>query len=111
MAEPTKRVKRLVREYAARARAEELRRALMDLAGDFAAWKAGRISSGELADRIHEFHDGTARYIFKSYSHRLVEQPLARAIAEGILDKSQVPAEVLEYLAGAIGFYEEDARS
>lgn len=83
----------------------------MVLAGAFDAWKAGKITSGELAERIHEFHDGTARDIFKSYSHRLIEQPLARAIAEGILDRSQVPVEVLEYLAGAIEFYEEDARS
>jgi hypothetical protein len=83
----------------------------MELAAAFDAWKADQISSGELADRIHEFHDGTARDIFKSYSHRLIEQPLARAIAEGVLDRSQVPAEVLEYLAGAIEFYEKDERS
>jgi hypothetical protein len=112
MREPTKSLKRLVREYASRAHEEELRRALLELADAFDGWRAGKISNGELSDRIHRFHDGTAREIFKSYSHRLVEQPLARAIAEGVLDRSQVPGELLEYLAGAIEFYEaEDARS
>jgi hypothetical protein len=108
MREPSKRVKRLVREYASRAHQEELRRALLDLANAFEAWKAGKISNGDLSDRIHKFHDGTARDIFKSYSRKLVEQPLARAIAEGVLDRSQVPGELLEYLAGAIEFYEAE---
>jgi hypothetical protein len=109
MRKPTKRVKRLVREYASRAQEEELRRALMELADAFDAWRVGKISNGDLSDQIHKFHDGTARDIFKSYSHRLIEQPLARAIAEGILDRSQVPAELLEHLAGAIEFYEAEA--
>jgi hypothetical protein len=111
MAEPTKRVKRLVREYAARARAEELRRALMDL---LAISTPGRLAGSPVANWPTGFTSSTTvRRVTSSRATaiRLVEQPLARAIAEGILDKSQVPAEVLEYLAGAIGFYEEDARS
>jgi len=109
MTEPTKRLKRLLREYCSRAHEEELRRALDDLASDFDAWKAGKISGDELSDRIHRFHDGASREIFKTYNTRPIEPALARAIAEGILDRSQVPTELLEYLAGSIAFYEAGA--
>ena len=111
MGEPSKRVKQLLREYASRAHEEELRRALVELSGAFDEWKAGKISSEGLSARIHEFHDGTARDIFNSYTHRLVEAPLARAIAGGILDKSQLPPELLEYLARSIEFYEAENAS
>jgi len=43
MAQPTKRLKRLLRDYYSRAHAEELRRALNKLADDFDAWKAGSL--------------------------------------------------------------------
>jgi hypothetical protein len=109
MGEPSKRLKRLLREYASRAHEEELRRALVELSRAFDEWSAGKISCQGLSARIHEFHDGTARDIFKSYSHRLVEAPLARAIAGGILDKSQLPPELVEYLARSIEFYETES--
>jgi hypothetical protein len=79
------------------------------LVGDFDAWKAGKISNGELSDRIHRFYDGTSREIFKSYNDRSLEPTVARAIGEGILDRSQVPTELLEYLARSIEFYETEA--
>src|SRR5437879_3633646 len=109
MAEPTKRFKKLLREYHSRAYREELRRALNGLAGDFEIWKAGEISSDELNDRIHRFHNGTSRDIFKSYNSRLIEPTVARAIAEGILDRADIPAEILEYLALTIEFCEGEA--
>ena len=108
MAEPTKRLKKLLREYHSRARTEELRRALNGLAGDFEAWKSGEIDSDELSDRIHRFHDGTSREIFKSYNLGRLEPVLARAIGEGILAKSNVTSELLKYLAGMIELYEKE---
>jgi hypothetical protein len=65
-AEPSKRVKRLLREYAAAAHGEELRRALLAVAEAFMRWEGGERGSGE-----------------------------------------KVPAELLEYLARPIQFYEE----
>ncbi len=53
MREYLKQIKRLIREYAARAYEAELGRALGELEAQFAAWRSGQISAAELSDRIH----------------------------------------------------------
>ena len=49
----SKRVKRLLRDAAAAAHEEELRRALLPVAEAFERWKAGQLGSGELSEIIH----------------------------------------------------------
>jgi hypothetical protein len=101
-----KRIKRLLREHAELAHEEELRRALLPLAAAFDEWKAGRLSSGELSDRIYEFHQGPSRELFSRYDNRWLDMPVAYAIVRGILDKTQVPPELLDYLQRHLAFYE-----
>jgi hypothetical protein len=60
MREYPKQVKRLIREYAARAYEAELGQELGELEQQFAAWRSGQISAGELSDRIHAFSRGPA---------------------------------------------------
>jgi hypothetical protein len=108
MQEPSKRIKRLLREHAAKAHEEELRRALPPLAAAFEDWKAGNVDRWDLCDRIHEFHQGPACELFKCYVVRQsgLDLPVAFAIATGILDRDQVPPELLEHLSRALAFYE-----
>ena len=110
-----KRVKRLIREHAAAAHEEELRRALLPLAEAFKRWGEGQIGSGELSELIHEFHQGPARELWVRYnpgSTSRLDIPVAHAIVTGVLDRKKVPAELLEHCARAIAFYEEqEARS
>jgi hypothetical protein len=106
MEPPTKAVKRALRELAARAHGEDLRRALLPVSAAFDRWKAGELGSGDLAQIIHEFHDGPARELYKLYNgdHRWA---VAYAIANGILSADAVPADVLEYCRPAIEHIEE----
>ena len=97
-------VGRALRDLAAAAHEEELRRALLPLADAFDAWRAGRLSSGDLSERIHAFHQGPARELFARYDPRLVRFAVARAIHAGILPRESVPAEVLDFLAAALEF-------
>lgn len=53
MAETPKRIKRLLREYAAAAHEEELRRALLPISEAFGRWKRRELDSGELSEIIH----------------------------------------------------------
>jgi hypothetical protein len=46
----------------------ELRQALSDLSREFDRWKASRIDSFELADRIHKFHHGPNTTVSKTAS-------------------------------------------
>lgn len=107
MADPDKKTKRALRELAAVAHEEELRRALRELAGHFDRWRQGDIDSFELSQLIHEFHDGEAREIWKSYDPANADMAVAGAINRGIIDRSTVPAEVLEHLSRLLTFLAE----
>ena len=109
MADIPKRVKRLLRECAAAAHEEELRRALLPIAEAFKRWEQGELGSGDLSELIHRFHQGPARELYVRYDTNQLEAPVAYAIVTGVLDRKAVPAEVLDHVARMIRFYEERA--
>ena len=108
MADVPKRIKRLLREYAGAAHEEELRRALLPVSEAFGRWARRELSSGELSEIIHRFHQGPARELWVRYNTSHLEMPVAFAITTGVLARQTIPAELLEHLAGALRFYEED---
>jgi len=110
MADTPKRIKRLLREYAAAAHEEELRRALLPVSEAFGRWGRGELASSELSEIIHKFHQGPARDLWVRYNTPHPEMVVAFAVTTGVLGRDTVPAELLEHLAGAMRFYEEQAR-
>jgi Plasmid pRiA4b ORF-3-like protein len=108
MADVPKRIKRLLREYAGAAHEEELRRALLPVSEAFGRWARRELSSGDLSEIIHRFHQGPARELWVRYNTRHLEMPVAFAITTGVLGRETIPAELLEHLAGALRFYEEE---
>ena len=112
MADTPKRSKRLLREYAAEAHEEELRRALIPVAEASARWERGELGSGELSEIIHTFHQGPARELWVRYNSGHLEMAVASAVARGVLSRESIPAEVMDHITGAMRFYEEEqARS
>jgi hypothetical protein len=110
MPEIPKRVKRLLREHATMAHEEELRQALTPLSEAFGRWEKGQLSSLELTELIHEYHQGPARELFNRYGGSWLELPVAYAIHHGILQREKVPQELLDYLSRHLQFYEEDEK-
>ena len=108
MPDTSKRIKRLVREYAAIAHDRELGKALRDLDVQFGRWRNGEIGAVELNDVIHQFHDGASREVWRKYATNRLEPALGFAVAAAILHKEELPAELLQHLAGAIEFYEAE---
>jgi hypothetical protein len=108
MADTPKRIKRLLREYAAAAHEEELRRALIPVAEAFGRWERGELGSGELSEIIHQFHQGPSRDLWVRYNAPHLEMVVAFAITTGVLGRDTIPAELLEHLAGSMRFYEEE---
>ena len=96
MQEPSKRVKRMLREQAAKAHERELHRELTKLDGTFGEWRSGAISSEELTYRIHKYDTGPARELWKRYNSGPAEISVAYAIVVAILNRDEVPAELLE---------------
>ena len=108
MADTPKRIKRLLREYAAAAHEEELRRALLPISEAFGRWERKELGSGELSEIIHRFHQGPARELWVRYNTPHLEMVVAFAITTGVLGRDTIPAELLEHLAGAMRFYKEE---
>src|SRR3989442_2405324 len=108
MAETPKRVKRLLREYAAVAHEEELRRALLPIAEAFKRWERAELDSGELSEIIHKFHQGPARDLWVRYNTAHLEMAVAFPITTGLFSRETIPAEMLDHLARPLRFYAED---
>lgn len=104
MAKYSKRIKRLIREWAAEAYERELRRELTRLQESMAEWQRGEISSWEMSDRIHEWEVGPSRALFKHYSES-GDLSVAYAIVVGVLDQEELPAELLEAISGSLEFF------
>jgi hypothetical protein len=100
-----KHLKRLLHEHVGLAHEEELRRALLPLAEDFDRWRRGEMGSGELSHRIHVFHEGPAREVWTSYNQVPPDLAVAFAIRRGVLQRENVPPELLEHLGPALDFY------
>ena len=106
MDDTPKNVKRALRELAAAAHEEELHRALVPLQAAFDCWARAELSSGELADHIHQFHQGPARELFARYNAGMPDVAVAYAIVSGFINRSDVPPAVLSHLARALAVYE-----
>src|SRR5881628_1331494 len=104
MAETPKRIKRLLREYAAAAHEEELRRALLPVAEAFKRWERKELDSGELSEIIHKFHQGPARDLWVRYNTAHLAMVVALAITSGVLNRETIPSELLSHVARAIAF-------
>ncbi len=98
----SKRETAALHELASEAWESELHDALEALFEDFCRWADDGYSSFELSERIHEFHDGASRELYKRHAGLPPFVAVARAIAEGTIDESALPPELLEKLADEI---------
>jgi hypothetical protein len=108
MQEVPKRIRRLVREWAGVAHDRDLRKALSELRAHFDRWDRSEIDSFELNELVHRFHQDIAQEIWKRYATTHLEPAVAAAIAAGVLRKEELPAELVQHIAGLIEFYEHD---
>jgi hypothetical protein len=78
---------------------------LSELEGRFHEWRQGTISSAELSDFIHEFHDGSAQAIYSTYAQLKPFEAVARAIGVGLLREDEVLPEIKQGLAALISHF------
>jgi hypothetical protein len=106
MNEYSKPIKRLLRKLAVEAYEKELSRELTQLDKSFVEWRDGKITSGELSHRIHQYETGTSRELFKKYNEGKNDFNVAYAIVTGILDQEDVPEELIEAIDNHVRFFE-----
>lgn len=102
--EHPKQIKRQIRELKAQAHENELALELAKLAGHFDAWRAGKISAGELTDLIHKYHNGPARELWSFYNSGQDDLVVAAAVAKDILRDADVPDDVRQHIQPLIDF-------
>jgi hypothetical protein len=96
-----------LRDLAGLAYRRELGNELAKLEMDFTRWRSGEIDPFELSDRIHRFHDGVSRDLYVTYRDIPPLRTVPRAIACQVIDRTEVPVEILEELEQIIHFFEE----
>ena len=107
MTETSKRMKQMLRQHASRAWEAEMKAALQALAVKFDQWDNGGMSSSDLNDAIHQYHDGVGREIWKRFATNKPEIPLAHAVAAGFVTEESLPAEILEHIESMVEFFQE----
>lgn len=103
----TKREQALLKELAAEAWDSELEVELTKLFEQFCRWADKGMSALELADKIHEFHDGVARELYKRYTGSDDATAVARAIAIGLLSEGSLGDTLHIKLARQIEFFRD----
>ena len=96
----------MLREFAVEAYEKELSRELARLDESFAKWRNGKINSGELSDRIHQYETGASRELFKRYNEGKNDFNVAYAVTTGILNRENVPKELIEAIDKHLDFYQ-----
>ena len=93
--ELTKSQKRRLREIADECYCEALENALGNLYEDFQKWGGKQISAFELDERIHLYHQKTARELYKMYSGNDVFTKIAFALNTGVISIDAIDSDLL----------------
>lgn len=103
----SKDIQKEMRQLVETAHDRELSLYLSYLEKRFAEWRNGQIDPGELSDFIHEFHDGTARAVYETYTILKPDQLVARALGIGLLSGEEVSEGLRHTLSDATTYYRE----
>lgn len=108
MIDLTKSEKRKVRDLAGEVYKIELGRELAKLEAAFVSWRNGEIDAFELDDKVHKYHSGPHKELYKSYVMlRQPETMVARALATGLISRDQVSTEVGNKIGHLVQFFKE----
>lgn len=98
----TKRERATLRELASEAHLSELNEALAGLYEEFCKWGANGMSAFDLNDKIHEFHDGNSRELYKTYVLGNPEVAVAIGISRKTINPGQLDEGLREKIAPII---------
>ena len=108
MREFSKSQKRQLRDLSALVFERELKRSLAALSGHFGDWRAGKVTSLELAQHIHEYDYGESRRIGGKFQSKQYEMLVAQGFVEGLLTENEIGPDLFKELQPAIEFYRDD---
>lgn len=104
----SKKDKRRIRELAGQAYEKDISRSLDMLNEQFVRWKAGEISVWDLNQHIHEFHDRTARDLYKMYAMTKSDIALNVGVQRGVISIEDVPESIRASIAADLAISTQD---
>ena len=103
----SKSFRKIAKKLLQQAYEREQAKALESLGRGFDQWKSGEIDCWELTERIHQFHNGTSRELYKLYEMGDTKMTLARAIALDVIDEEEIPASLRESMRQTIEYFRD----
>ena len=94
----TKSERKELRRLAGLAYERELGKTLEGLEENFRRWKKNKITTFELSELIHKFHNGVARELWSFYTTGPAELNVKHAIVKGVILKNEISPGILEKL-------------
>ena len=111
MARQAKNIKKEINKLVDKAYQRQLDQELFKLASSFDDWRKKKLNCFELTDKIHDFHDGAARDLWKRYNYMKDKLHLiAIAIVEGGLSESEISNELMQKLDPIIQSYKDQRK-
>ena len=98
--ELSKKEKQELRELVSECYEEHLSSLLENLYEDFQKWGSKYIDVFELTNRIHEFHDGNARELYKMYVLSPPEVAIVYALRNNIVGPEGIGGDLYKKLGG-----------
>jgi hypothetical protein len=108
MHEFSKSHKRRLRELSARLYERDLKESLSVLSRKFDDWKAGKISSLQLSELLHEYDYGESRRLWSRYDTKRYDMIVAHGFVRGFLTEADVGPDLIKELQNAIAFYRDE---
>ena len=83
----------------------ELDQELALLYQDFQKWRNKEIDGFELNGRVHKYHQGSSREVWKTYNYMDLDTAVSRAFALGLLKKEDIEEDILEIIETRIDLF------
>ena len=97
-----------LRRLTSEAYERELGGHLAELDKSFSEWRGRKLLSSELSQKIHDFHQHSARDIWSMYHGPHESTLVARAIALKIISEDELPENLREKLRDSVALFAED---
>jgi hypothetical protein len=109
MIEFTKFEKKELRRLAGELYKAEMEKEVAKLEGAFKKWREGNITVFDLDDQIHAYYSGPRKQLNLFYQMRnQPEDAVARGIAQGLIDASQMPIELKDKIKPMIEVFKKN---
>lgn len=92
----SKKTMKALRELAHTAYERDLERSLDTLHKRFSHWKSQEISAWDLNESIHEFHNDTARNLYKNYTMLNSEYAVSYGLLQSLISEAEIPESARE---------------